>query len=308
MGIIQNFKKLKSVWSWKRIIGNIGYFIKTDFNKLEFEMTYKIKDEVIEECAYELEDYKNHLTTLQVLDSNETVKMLANYPKSFSRFGDGEIKIMQGKDQPFQKYDPVLAEKMFDILKNKRDDMYVGLNKAYFQSPSDFAERNRKFYRVYGTEYRRFFSDHCDSTNIYLDASCFGAYFRFDDTFDYEGHYDRIKELFRDKKIAIICGEGVIEKLDYDIFERASQKKIVHGPRINAFSEYDALLKKIESEVDKDYLICMILGMTATVLAADLTDMGYIAWDVGHVAKDYDAYKKQTEKSQKNMDAFWAPD
>lgn len=156
MGIIQNFKKLKSVWSWKRIIGNIGYFIKTDFNKLEFEMTYKIKDEVIEECAYELEDYKNHLTTLQVLDSNETVKMLANYPKSFSRFGDGEIKIMQGKDQPFQKYDPVLAEKMFDILKNKRDDMYVGLNKAYFQSPSDFAERNRKFYRVYGTEYPGF--------------------------------------------------------------------------------------------------------------------------------------------------------
>ena len=55
-------------------------------------------------------------------------------------------------------------------------------------------------------------------------------------------------------------------------------------------------------------LICLILGQTATVMVPDLTDMGYMTWDVGHIAKDYDAYKKQTAKTQANMDAFWAPD
>ena len=78
--------------------------------------------------------------------------------------------------------------------------------------------------------------------------------------------------------------------------------------RIHAFSEYDALLKKIDEKVPKDYLVCLILGQTATVLVPDLTDRGYMAWDVGHVAKDYDAYMKKTEKTQENMDKFWAPD
>jgi hypothetical protein len=50
-----------------------------------------------------------------------------------------------------------------------------------------------------------------------LDAACFGAYYRYDDSFDYEGHYAWIKELFANKKIAIVAGEGVFEKLDYNM-------------------------------------------------------------------------------------------
>lgn len=52
----------------------------------------------------------------------------------------------------------------------------------------------------------------------------------------------------------------------------------------------------------------MILGMTATVLAADLTDLGYVAWDIGHIAKDYDAYMKKMECTTENMKKFWDPD
>ena len=58
----------------------------------------------------------------------------------------------------------------------------------------------------------------------------------------------------------------------------------------------------------KDFLVCIILGMTATVLAGDLADEGYIAWDVGHAAKDYNAYMEKTEKTDAVMDSFFAPD
>ena len=55
-------------------------------------------------------------------------------------------------------------------------------------------------------------------------------------------------------------------------------------------------------------MVCIILGPTATVMAADLTDMGYLAWDVGHIAKDYDAYMKRLEKTNEMRAKFWAPD
>ena len=301
-------KKFLSVWNFKRLARNFYYILKNDLADREQELIYTIKDETLEECAIELADYGKYLKMLKVLDSEQTIAMLQNYPKSFTRYGDGEIHIMQGLDQPFQKYDPVLAEKMRNILRTKRDDVYVGINHAYYESPNEFAERNRRFYRINATRYRRFFAEHCHPEGLYLDAACFGAYYRYDDTFDYEAHYNRIKALFRGKKIAIVSGEGVFEKLEFNVFEEAADQIIVHGPRIHAFGEYDALLDKIEREVPKDYLVCVILGQTATVLAYDLTDKGYMSWDVGHIAKDYDAYMKKTEKTTKNMDAFWAPD
>lgn len=308
ISVFRMLKKIKKIWSWNRIIRNLYFLLKFDLEKETYELSYRIKDEVLEECAYELEEYKKQLVSLNVLDSIQTIKLLKTYPKSFSRFGDGEIHIMEGYDQSFQIYDPVLAKKMEKLLSNKRDDIYIGLNQAYFQSPQNFAERNKKFYRVNATRYRRFFTEKCDPENIYLDSSCFGAYYRYGDSFDYEGFYSQIKSLFLGKKIAIVSGEGVFEKLSYNVFENADSIMVLHGPRINAFSQYEKILSKINSNVPKDYLICLILGQTATVLVSDLTDQGYIAWDVGHVAKDYDAYMKRMEKTQKNMDEFWAPD
>lgn len=307
MGLIQKIKNLMKC-NWSQLKENFYYLMEVDLRTQVPDLIYQIKDETIEECVLEFDEYRNTMKRIQVLDAEQTIALLTNYPKSFSRYGDGEIHIMQGKDQAFQKYDPELARKMEEILRTRRDDVYVGLNHAYWESPNNYAERNRKFYRVRGTGYRRFFTEHCDPEGLYLDAACFGAYYRFDDSYDYEGHYARIKALFAGKKIAIVAGEGVFEKLQYNVFEEAEAQMIVHGPRIHAFSEYDALIEKIKNTVPKDYLICAILGQTATVLVADLTDLGYMAWDVGHVAKDYDAYKNQTEKSQKNMDAFWAPD
>lgn len=306
-GIKRIIRVIKN-WSFKRFFMNIYYLGKHSLEQAQFNQTYTIKDEVIEECALELETYRQRMVQLQVLNSQQTIQMLANHPKSFTRFGDGEIHIMQGQDQAFQKYDEDLSRMMLDILAHKRDDVYVGLNHAYWESPLDFAEQNRRFYRVNSTRYRRFFNEHCDQSSLYLDAACFGAYYRFDDSFDYEGHYSRIKALFADKNIAVLSGEGVFEKLEYNVFEEAQSQIIVHGPRIHAFSEYNSILERIEKEVPKDYLICLILGQTATALVPDLTDMGYMAWDVGHVAKDYDAYMRKMEKSQKNIDAFWAPD
>lgn len=75
----------------------------------------------------------------------------------------------------------------------------------------------------------------------------------------------------------------------------------------NAFAVYNELLEKLK-KYDKDKLIILILGQTATVLAYDLANLGYRALDLGHIAKDYDYFIKNIERNQINAVKFFSAD
>ncbi len=296
--------KLKKFWSWKRIYNNLKFLMKNDL----LEEEYRIKDETIEDIVYEYDELKQRLPFLTVYNEEKTIEILQEQPKSFARYGDGEINVMQGESTGFQEYNPELARKMKEQLIKKRDNLYIGLNSSYFESPVKYSDRNRKFYRLYGTPYRRFFNAICDPDNVYLDACCFGGYFRHGDSFDFDTHFQKVRNLFKDKSIAIVCGKGILDSLKYDLFELCQKRIIIDAPKINAFSEYDAIIQRIKDNVPTNYLVCIILGMTATVLAGDLADEGYIAWDIGHAAKDYNAYMEKIAKTDEVIDDFFAPD
>ena len=303
-GIIKSLQKIHKHWDWKRISSNIKYLIKNDLR----DEWYRLKDETIEDCIYEFDELNQSLVRLTILNEKETIRKLKEEPKSYARFGDGEIGIIQGRDMPFQNYYPELANKMVDILRKKRENLYVGLNASYFQSPVKYREKNRKFYRQNGTAYRRFFVDVCDPDNTYLDAGSMGGYFKQKDDFDLDAQYREIRSLFENKKIAVVCGEGILDKLEYDLFDLCSEKITIGAPKVNAFASYNDIVDRIKKEVPKDYVVCIILGMTATVLAADLADEGYIAWDIGHAPKEYDYYMRGVEKTDEVIEKFFAPD
>jgi len=300
----ENLGKLRQYWNWGRFKRNVAFFLKNDFN----EGVIQLKDQIVEDCVYELEDAKRVLPKLNVLSSDETFALLKAEPKSYARFGDGEISVMEGGQAIFQEPDPLLAMKLRDVLEHPRDDLYVGLNAAYFQTPFRFGERNHRFYRLHNSEYRKYFLSHCDPSATYLDASCFGAYFRYKDDFDYAGHYAKVKGLFDGKRLVVVAGEGVLEKLEYDVFEGAESVKRVYGPARDAYAEYERILQDVRDVVEDGEIVCLVLGVAATVMAADLAAEGYVAWDIGHAAKDYDAYMRGIEKTEENMEKFWAPD
>ena len=81
------------------------------------------------------------------------------------------------------------------------------------------------------------------------------------------------------------------------MFSNASSIKRILCPAKNAFDR----IKEIESSVlkfgNKGEIILLALGMTATVLAYDLTLYGYQAVDIGHVDIEYEWYlRKATDK------------
>lgn len=50
-------------------------------------------------------------------------------------------------------------------------------------------------------------------------------------------------------------------------------------------------------KIDKNRIICIILGPTATVLAYDLAKEGYQALDLGHIVKAYNFYKTNGDRN-----------
>ena len=40
----------------------------------------------------------------------------------------------------------------------------------------------------------------------------------------------------------------------------------------------------------------------------EVTDMGYCAWDIGHLAKSYNAYMNNMQPTKENIKNFYAPD
>ena len=292
----------------KRIWHNLSFFLNTDIEEFRQEMYWRIKDDTIEDLFYEFEEDKKILPNLQIYTADETVDLLLNSPKSFCRVGDGEIGVMNGIDSMFQTYDKNLAQELKLLLTEEYADMYVGINRCYFQSPIVNSFNNHKYYRLHGTNLRRFFLKVCNKNNIYIDAAFPCAYYRFTDSYDYSKHYEKRMKLFEGKKLAILSGVGVLEKLQYDVFQLAEDKIMLHGPSKNAYGKIDELIEIIEKKVPKDYIVCLILGMTASVMVPRLTKKGYMAWDIGHLAKDYDAYMKGMEKSVENIANFWEPD
>lgn len=307
MGTLHKIYDVFRSWDTRRFLRNIKFLIENDIHTAHA----LLKDEIIEDCVFELDELKEFYLscTPKILDIPESLALLESQPKSFARFGDGEVDLMQGKDIAFQKYDPVLAEKMLRVLKTKRDDLYIGINSLYFHTVHPLSnERQRKYYRGNSHKFRKFFMDEANLETLYLDANCLMGYFDYNYRDTYGEIVQRKKKIFEGRKIAIVTGKSVLEKLDYDIFDLASSKIIIDAPSTNAFSEYDAILSDISRNVSKDTMIHLILGPTATAMAADLADMGYIAWDSGYMAKDYDFYMKKLEKSSKIEGEFYSPD
>lgn len=58
----------------------------------------------------------------------------------------------------------------------------------------------------------------------------------------------------------------------------------------------------------QNYLVGLILGLTATVLAYELSNLGYFAYDIGHLPKDYDAFMKKAARSAEAIAKFYVPD
>lgn len=255
----------------------------------------------------------NDRSKLKVLNETQTLDLLLSDPKSFYRFGDGEIDIITGHSIPFQKYDPKLADLLLQALIYQGKNVYIGLHKGFLDydvlnidQKSHQSNREKKEAFWMNTTYRGFMQDYCSKDVTYISAAFNQRYFYIKES-EMTLWFEKVKKLFANRRMVVFLGEGIRKKLQYDVFDLAEDVTYVEGPSKDAFDQYDTI-KEEAKQHGKDKLLCFILGPASKVLVYELAQEGYIAWDLGHLPKDYNSFMLHLKKTENARSDFYAPD
>ncbi|HBH65523.1 MAG TPA: hypothetical protein DDY51_13210 [Erwinia persicina] len=294
----------------KRLFRNIKFLMRHDLREIKnrdsisHEQLNVILDNLL---SHELPDNPLKTKKPNIKNIEETIEHLISKKSSFARFGDGELELMNGKNIPFQSANPALSEKLKRTIESSEEGLMVGINYHYYHAElSGLLPVVKKFYRASVPHFRKTLDLYIDSEKQYYSAAMTQVY-SFFESYAFEKHFERIKTIWKERNITIICGKTVFNEIENNIFDCASSIDYIHAPSLNAFDNYDEILNQA-SHVEKNNLIILILGPTAKPLVYDLHMLGYQALDLGHIAKDYDAYVKGQTRDEKYIVKFFSPD
>ena len=276
-------KKVKSTGRYELNI--LGLKMKFRLGKKKNNL-YK---ERLDNLIYELADPRTleNIKLPTVLSLNDTLYTVIASNKSLARYGDGEFKIIMGESISFQKYDKNLSDRLKEILKNKNENLFVGLTDTFGYCPDAY------FKRVM-TVCRKTLYEYIDFSKTYVNSNL-TRQFIFATEEQGKDYYNKIKSLWNEKDIVIVEGAGSRLGIGNDLFDNASSVKRIISPIKDAFSNYNEILSVCLKQPE-DTLFILALGPTATVLADDLSNAGYRALDAGHIDTAYEAFLRKAKR------------
>jgi len=244
--------------------------------------------------------YRNihNLKQVQVYDTDETIEYLLNNDVSMSRYGDGEFQLvwqyLTGEEyldnDTFQKYDEELAKRLFEILSsskyNNRNHL-VCVPYLFFKNDNNKGIRSLTFVINFVTQNCQLLYKSLNPQREYYDSLITRFYLSEKNKEKSRERISKIKKLWEGKNICFIEGNKSRLGVGNDLFNNSLSKTRILCPSESAFTYYDKILS-IAKEQPKNTLFILALGMTATVLAYDLSALGYRALDLGHIDIEYE--------------------
>ena len=291
--LLEFFSIVKTKLKFVKIDKIISIFIKIFLSILiiilSFFKYFKLK--------YTVEDI---FKGIKIVSANSTLDEIIINNRSISRFGDGELNLLIGNGNIFQQYNKYLCKKMKLILKSNEVGLLIGINIPYKNNQLDrykdivkkyyinFINNNKfKIYRLLNKN-KQYYSS--EITRFYID---------FKDKTDVPNYIKKFKKIWDKRDIIIIEGEKSRLGIGNDLFNNCKSIKRILCPSKNAFNVYNKIINKVVNEVDKNNLILIALGPTATVLSFDLYKLGFQVIDIGHIDIEYEWFlKNATEKIQ----------
>lgn len=224
-----------------------------------------------------------------VLSTAETLNEIINNGKSISRFGDGEYNLlMKGrkKGNIFQKKNKKLKLRLEEILNSKKDNILICI--LPIKSKGNYYE-NPEFKKKFGYFMEMYWLANWEELKGILKNDNYGnTLISRKDVFN-ENQLENIKQIWNNKDIVFVYSKtGRFEK-DDRLFNNIKSFEEIFIPALNAFDKYDDILKECLTK-EKNKLFLIAGGPTATVLAYDLSNLGYQALDIGHLPNCYKEY------------------
>lgn len=226
----------------------------------------------------------------QVASIDETIRRVVEEGCSVSRFGDGELLLTNPqKEIGFQKGDPLLAERLREILTSQNEKHLVCVSDTF----SDLYRYNRKarrFWRTHFFLYGKWWDRLLVPGRVYYNTFVTRPYMDYACKNNSGRWFHDMKNIWKDRDVVFIEGEKSRLGVGNDLFDNVRSIRRILCPPRDAFDRYEEILNEAR-KLEKGVLFLIALGPTATVLAYDLFRSGYQAIDAGHVDVEYEWWR-----------------
>ena len=222
----------------------------------------------------------------RILTIEETREYIQNNHCSLVRLGDAEIELAMKRSSPntLSLYYPRLADQLHKILRAGSSQKVLVCTNS-IPIAGGYGSDWMTYYYLCLFNYRRM-HEFYNYSAVYGNALAFRITSSADVVL--------FKRLWDGKKVLFVVSKHGDFEFENDLFCNIKDKAYVYGPESGAHGEYDSILSRC-LKFDKDWLIYLALGATATVLAWELTAHGYLAMDLGKLDASYRHMKAGTD-------------
>jgi hypothetical protein len=214
----------------------------------------------------------------KVLSEWETIYKALRQGLSLSRFGDGEIRLAVGppaKPSKTQGHVPGLQNELSRMLRGKTHSL-VCLPRISPTLP------------LYDKLWSKFLQPKW--TKIIEPAEYGSSFITRPESapeIDDPKYWDMISRLWAGRRVTLVIGAPDAAGKHYSLIEddliEAQHVTVIEGPERDAYAEIDHLDREIGPQRDRVVLLC--LGATATCLAERCAARGVQALDLGHIGR-----------------------
>lgn len=239
---------------------------------------------------------------INVASIEATIDYILKNKCSVARYGDGEMKLMNNTRIFFQDYSKELSDRLKEVLSNEEDNLIVCIPDI-FGSLKLYADEPKKYWRLNVAKTRGKWLKYINKNKSYYNAFISRCYYGIKDKSNCKQWFEKMKRIWIDREIVIVEGAKSRLGIGNDLFNGALSSERILCLEKDAFDSYDEIMDEI-LKIDKSKLILLSLGPTATILAYDLTKLGYQAIDIGHIDIEYEWFLNGATKKEKVKNKF----
>jgi glycosyltransferase family protein len=212
----------------------------------------------------------------QVDSIDKTINQIVNERKSIARFGDGEFNLCYDRSIAFQSNNLQLRYRLKSILG------FVGNKHCLIAIPDFNPDDVTSFWINSWYENIQEYQELLNPTIVYPNAGI-----------SRQSSLDQIIKLskaWENRNVIFVYGEKGRFVMGHPIFSKIKSYFEILAPAQNAWNMYDKIQIDVINQACKldDPLILISLGPTASVLAYDLSNLGFQSLDIGHITNVYD--------------------
>lgn len=261
-----------------------GWFTERTLNKIQFQ------------CHFSPSPFANYSSIyrpaqfgLKVMDSTDTADFIQSNQCSVARFGDGEIALLNGAGQVFQDPDPDLRQRLNEIVQRGSNSRLLVCLSDVFHGLDILVPSAHDWWAGHLEQFGNYYRQLAEKGNVYGNTMLTRPYMDFNDRSGAQAIFASIRRLWQDRDVLLVEGYYTRSGVGNDLYANAHSVERIICPSKNAWNKHQAIEAAIK-EHGEGKLVLVMLGMAATVIAADLADWGQVI-DLGHLDSEYEWFQ-----------------